>query len=162
MIELENVPAGNYTKVTFGIGVDEEQFNLGITGQGDLLTNADPAGMLWSWSAGYKFVKFEGVFTSSSVITDTSFIFIQERQEPAYNYTTISLNFPTKATVRTNVAPDVHIFADVAKIIDGTNKIKLTDNNMGGMGAMIMGGANLPLITSNLSEMFVVNHVHND
>ena len=35
-------------------------------------------------------------------------------------------------------------------------------NNMGGMGAMIMGGANLPLITSNLSGMFIVNHVHND
>jgi hypothetical protein len=33
---------------------------------------------------------------------------------------------------------------------------------MGGMGAMIMGGANLPLITSNLSGMFIVNHVHND
>jgi hypothetical protein len=33
---------------------------------------------------------------------------------------------------------------------------------MGGMGAMIMGGANLPLVTSNLSNMFEVHHVHND
>ena len=162
MIELENVPAGNYTRVTFGIGVDEEQFNLGISGQGDLLTNADPAGMLWSWSAGYKFVKFEGFFTSSSVTTDTSFMVHTGKTGTDYNYTTVTLDFPTKATVRTNVAPDVHIFADVAKIIDGTNKIKLTENNMGGMGAMIMGGANLPLITSNLSGMFIVNHVHND
>jgi hypothetical protein len=162
MIELENVPAGNYTKVTFGIGVDEEQFNLGATGQGDLLTNADAADMLWSWSAGYKFVKFEGVFISSSVTTDSSFMVHTGKTGTAYNYTSITLDFPTKATVRTTVAPEVHIFADVAKIIDGTNKIKLTDNNMGGMGAMIMGGANLPLITSNLSEMFVVNHVHND
>ena len=79
-----------------------------------------------------------------------------------YNYTDVTLNFPDKALVRTDITPDVHIFADVAKIIDGTNKIKLTDNNMGGMGAMIMSGANLPLITANLSDMFTVDHVHND
>ena len=29
--------------------------------------------------------------------------------------------------------------ADLSKIIDGTNQISLTANNMGGMGAMIMG-----------------------
>ena len=74
----------------------------------------------------------------------------------------VTLNFPDKALVRTTITPDVHIFADVAKIIDGTNKIKLTDNNMGGMGAMIMSGANLPLVTANLSNMFSVDHVHND
>jgi hypothetical protein len=102
------------------------------------------------------------MFTSSSVTTETSFMVHTGKTGTAYNYTTITLNFPTKATVRTNVAPDVHIFADVAKFIDGANKIKLTDNNMGGMGAMIMGGANLPLITSNLSGMFTVDHVHND
>ena len=58
MIELTNIPAGNYTKVKFGIGVDQEQFNLGATGQGDFLTLADSKGMMWSWSAGYKSVKF--------------------------------------------------------------------------------------------------------
>ena len=49
--------------------------------------------------------------------------------------------------IRTNITPDVHILPMLQKIIDGTNKVKLTDNNMGGMGAMIMGGTNLPLIT---------------
>lgn len=161
-IELTNIPAGNYTKVKFGIGVDQAQFNLGATGQGNFLTIADAAGMMWSWSAGYKFVLFEGVFTSATVASDTSFMVHTGQTGTNYNYTEITLDFPEQATVRTNVSPDVHIFADVAKIIDGTNKVKLSDNNMGGMGAMIMGGANLPLITSNLSEMFTVNHVHND
>jgi hypothetical protein len=31
-----------------------------------------------------------------------------------------------------------------------------------GMGVMIMGGTDLPLITSNLPQMFSVEHVHND
>lgn len=161
-IELSNVPAGNYTKVKFGIGVDQEQFNLGADGQGDFLTLADSKGMMWSWSAGYKFVKFEGLFTSASVATDTEFMVHTGQTGTDYNYTEITLNLPEQATVRTTITPDVHIFANVAKIIDGTNKINLSDNNMGGMGAMIMGGANLPLITANLSGMFTVNHVHND
>jgi hypothetical protein len=34
LCKLENVPAGNYTKIKFGIGVDQQQFELGATGQG--------------------------------------------------------------------------------------------------------------------------------
>jgi len=161
-IALENIPAGDYTKIKFGIGVDKTQFDLGASGQGDFLTIADKAGMLWSWSAGYKFVLFEGTFTSASVTTPTSFMVHTGQTGTDYNYTEVTLDLPTKALVRTNITPDVHIFADVAKIIDGKNKIKLSDNNEGGMGAMIMGGTNLPLITANLSNMFTVNHVHND
>lgn len=161
-IELEKIPAGNYTKITFGIGVDKAQFDLGATGQGDFLTKAQDAGMMWSWSAGYKFVLFEGMFTSSTVTTDTMFMVHTGQTGTNYNYTEITLDLPSKAMVRTNITPDVHIFADVAKIIDGNNKILLSDNNMGGMGAMIMGGANLPLITANLNGMFTVNHVHNN
>lgn len=161
-IDLTHIPAGNYTKVKFGIGVDQQQFNQGANGQGNLLAQADAADMFWSWSAGYKFVLFEGLFTSSTVTADTMFMVHTGQTGTAYNYTEITLDFPEKALVRTTIKPDVHLFADVSKIIDGTNKIKLSDNNMGGMGAMIMGGENLPLITANLSGMFTVNHVHND
>lgn len=161
-VELENVPAGDYTKITFGIGVDKAQFDLGATGQGNFLTAAQDAGMMWSWSAGYKFVLFEGMFTSSTVSSETMFMVHTGQTGTDYNYTEITLDLPANALVRTNITPDVHVFADVAKIIDGTNKVKLSDNNMGGMGAMIMGGANLPLITTNLNGMFSVNHVHND
>lgn len=160
--ELKNVPAGNYTKIKFGIGVDKAQWELGATGQGNFLTSAQAAGMMWSWSAGYKFVAFEGTFTSATVTTGTSFMVHTGQTGTDYNYTEVTLTLPTKAMVRTNITPDVHIISDVSKIIDGTNKIKLTDNNMGGMGAMIMGGSNLPLITANLNAMFSVAHVHND
>jgi hypothetical protein len=64
--------------------------------------------------------------------------------------------------VRTTITPEVHIITDLSKIIDGTNKIKLSDNNANGMGAMIMSGTNLPLITQNVATMFSVAHVHND
>lgn len=162
VLELENIPAGNYTKIKFGIGVDETQYNLGETVQGDFFAAAQNEDMAWTWSAGYKHLLFEGMFTSSTVTTPTPFMVHTGKSGANYNYTSVTLDFPDTALIRTNITPDVHIFADVAKIIDGTNKIKLTDNNMGGMGAMIMSGANLPLVTANLSDMFTVNHVHND
>jgi hypothetical protein len=162
VLELENIPAGNYTKIKFGIGVDETQYNLGETVQGDFFAAAQNEDMAWTWSAGYKHLLFEGMFTSATVTTPTSFMVHTGKSGANYNYTSVTLDFPDTALIRTNITPDVHIFADVAKIIDGTNKISLTDNNMGGMGAMIMSGANLPLITANLSNMFTVNHVHND
>lgn len=162
VLELENIPAANYTKIKFGIGVDEAQYNLGETVQGDFFAQAQIEDMAWSWSAGYKHLLFEGTFKSATVTTATPFMVHTGKSGSNYNYTDVTLNFPDKALVRNTITPDVHIFADVAKIIDGTNKIKLTDNNMGGMGAMIMSGANLPLITANLSGMFTVDHVHND
>lgn len=160
--ELTDVPAGDYVKVKFGIGVDEEQWKLGAAGQGDLLALADDAGMTWTWAAGYKFLAFEGTFTSPTVTTATSFMVHTGKTGTDYNYTEVTLDLPTKALVRTTITPEVHLITDVSKIIDGTNKIKLSDNNAGGMGAMIMGGTNLPLITQNVSGMFRVDHVHND
>ena len=162
VVELENIPAGNYTKITFGIGVDENQYNLGQTVQGDFFANAQAENLASTWNEGYKHLLFEGQFTSSTVTTPTSFIVRTSKSQTDYNYQEVTLNFPDKALVRQTITPDVHIFADVKQVIDGTNKINLSENNANGMGAMIMSGANLPLITANLSNMFTVDHVHND
>ncbi len=160
--ELNDIPAGDYTKVKFGIGVDKEQWQLGATGQGDFLAQAEAEDLLWSWSAGYKFFAFEGTFTSATVTTPTSFMIHTGQTGTAYNYTEVTLDLPTKALVRGNITPSIHIVTDLSKILDGQNTIKLSDNNMSGMGAMIMGGTILESITTNISTMFRVDHVHND
>ncbi len=161
-LDLKNIPAGDYTKVKFGIGVDEAQWALGAEGQGNFYAEAQAADLMWSWTAGYKFVAFEGTFTCPKMPEQAAFMVHTGKTGATYNYTEVTLNLPTKALVRTNIKPQIHIVADVSKIIDGKNKIVLMDSNKMGMGAMIMGGANLPLITENLSDMFSVNHVHND
>ena len=162
LAKLENVPAGNYTKIKFGIGVDQEQFELGATGQGDLLANAQAAGLTWSWAAGYKFVVMEGSFTSPTVTNSASFKIHTGKSGSDYNYTEVTLDFPSRALVRTTISPVVHIITDVSKILDGVNKIKLSDNNPTGTAADIMFGSNLSLITTNVSGMFKIDHVHND
>ncbi|WP_269225845.1 MbnP family protein [Flavobacterium eburneipallidum] len=160
--ELTDIPAGDYTKVKFGIGVDKEQWLLGATGQGDFLAKADAADLLWSWSAGYKFFAFEGTFTSATVTNPTSFMIHTGQTGTSYNYAEVTLDLPTKALVRGNITPSIHIVTDLSKILDGQNTIKLSDKNMGGMGAMIMGGTILESITANITTMFKVDHVHND
>jgi hypothetical protein len=161
LLNLTNIPAGNYTKVKFGIGVDESQFSLGATGQGDLWTRAQAAGMTWSWASGYKFLAFEGTF-SSATCTNVSYMIHTGKTGTNYNYTTSTLDLPTTALVRTTITPQIHLSTDLSQIIDGTNKINLSSKNGMGMGVMIMGGTDLPLITSNLTQMFSVEHVHND
>lgn len=162
LLELTNVPAANYTKVKFGIGVDQAHYNLGESGQGAFVAQAQTAGMIGSWSQGYINLDFEGIFTSPTITSNTSFMVYTNKTTSDYNYSEVTLNLPTNAMVRTTITPEIHIVADVSKIIDGTNKFKLSDYAMGGMGAMIMDGTNLSLITANVSAMFTVAHVHND
>jgi hypothetical protein len=162
VIDLKNVPAANYIKVAFGIGVDKAQWDQGATGQGDFLAKAQSAEMIWSWSSGYKFIAFEGTFTSATVATALPFKVHTGQTGTDYNYASISLDLKTKALVRSNLTPQIHIVADLSKVLNSTNVIKLSDNNASGTGANIMGGTNLPLITQNVSTMFSVDHVHND
>ncbi|CAM2785888.1 hypothetical protein SAMN05444355_102144 [Flavobacterium frigoris] len=162
VLDLKNVPAANYTKVTFGVGVDKAQWELGATGQADFLAKAQAEGMMWSWSAGYKFIAFEGTFTSATVGTALPFKVHTGQTGTDYNYATIILDLKTKALVRSNITPQIHIVTDLSKVLNSTNVIKLSDNNPNGTGAMIMGGANLPLVTQNVATMFTVDHVHND
>jgi hypothetical protein len=161
-LDLNSIPAGNYTKIKFGIGVDQTQWSLGADGQGDFLAQAQEADLMWSWSAGYKFLAVEGAFTAPTVPSETIFMVHTGKTGTDDNYTEITLNLPTKALVRATITPEIHIVADLSKIVDGGNKIKLADHNADGLGAMIMGGETLPLITQNLNGMFVVGHVHND
>ncbi len=156
LLNLPNIPAGNYTKVKFGIGVDQAQFNLGATGQGDFLAQAQAAGMMWSWSAGYKFVALEGTFTSASITTETTFMLHTGQTGSDYNYIEVTLNLPENALVRTTITPQIHLMADLSQLPDGTNKINFAE------GAMVMGGGKLALVTANIANMFEVHHVHND
>lgn len=156
LLSLPNIPAANYTKITFGIGVDEAQFNVGGEGQGNLWERADAQGMTWSWAAGYKFIKFEGTYTSPS-FTDVSFMVHTGKTGEIYNYAEVSLNLPENALVRSTITPQIHIMANLKDIIDGNTVVNFEE------GGMIMGGAKVQnIMANNVPNMFEVHHVHND
>ncbi len=161
VLELENIPAGNYTKVRFGIGVDQQQYDLGEAEQGDFLATALSEGLASTWSEGYRNVLIEGNFTSPTVASSTDFTITTHKPATGYNYAEVTLNLPEKALVRTTITPEIHIIADVSKTIDGTNKIALSDH-IGDASASTDDDATIELVLQNLSEMFSVAHVHND
>jgi hypothetical protein len=156
ILNLPNIPAGNYNKVTFGVGVDQAQFDAGASGQNGMWEIAQGLGMTWSWAAGYKFIKFEGTVTSTSH-NNATFRVHTGKTGTIYNYSEVTLNLPDNALVRTNITPQVHIMADLKKVIDGTTVINFEE------GLDVMGGTKVQNISANnVPSLFEVEHVHND
>jgi hypothetical protein len=64
-ISLNNVPAGNYVKLSFLLGVDSTE-NFSGTNTGDL----DPSyGMYWTWATGYVFFRLSGRYNGNNSMT---------------------------------------------------------------------------------------------
>lgn len=161
-ISLTDIPAGDYTKVKFGLGVDKEQFDMGASGQGDFLAAAQAEQMLWSWSAGYRFLAYEGTYTSETVTDPLPFEIHTGQTGTDYNYTDVTLNLPSTLLVQQNSSSSISIKADISKIIDGPSKINLTNIDEQGTGANIIGGSLLPVITANFSSGFTADFVTNN
>ena len=179
-VNLENIPAADYVRIRFGLGVDQQKYLEGETAQQEFWNYAAQHNLTWTWSTGYRFINFEGTFATANGSkhedhknpgheepgTGTPGLFnfqIHQGSNTATdNYREITLNLPTTARVRKGEKPSIHIIADANKIVDGTHKIILKDNlNAAGTNASIMGGENLIKIAENTLQMFVVDHVHN-
>ncbi|MDR6968121.1 hypothetical protein J2X31_002136 [Flavobacterium arsenatis] len=161
-VHLENVPSGDYKQIKFGIGVDQQRYLEGETAQQEFWNLSSTNNMVWTWSTGYRFINFEGTFTSSNNQEPLNFQIHQGSNSATDNYRLVTLNLPSTARVRTNEMPNIHFVADANVIADGTNKIILHDNlNTAGTNASIMGGENLIKIATNTLNMFKVDHVHN-
>ena len=156
-IDLSQVPAGNYTKITFGIGVDQEKYLEGADGQGDFLELATEEDMLWAWTAGYKFMVYEGIYTSDNITEETAFtVHLGSHGTALDNYREVTLDFPIAAVVRPDVTPEIHLVANISDILNGTNQILLEDGDQ-----IHMDPVKAPMLADNLSGMFTVDHIHN-
>ncbi|WP_127140828.1 MbnP family protein [Flagellimonas marinaquae] len=156
-VVLMDVPAGRYTSLTFGIGVDQEKYLLGAEGQGDLLTKAESTNMMWSWQAGYKFLNFEGTFTSSTVTEATNFkIHMGSHGSSLDNYKETTLSLGSEAIVSEEMSPIIHLVANAGNILDGQNKISLSEQ-----AVIMVSEEKSPKIAINTSGMFTVDHIHN-
>lgn len=156
-ITLSTIPEGDFTKITFGIGVDQETYLKGAEGQGELLAKAQEMGMMWSWQAGYKFFRFEGNYTSSTLPTETAFAFhMGSHGSNLDNYKEVTLPFPNSIRVRKEAKPSIHIVANIAKVLDGETTFLLEEDDQ-----IHVDAVKSPQIATNVNQMFMVHHVHN-
>jgi len=161
-VHLENVPAGDYKKVRLGIGVDKQRYLQGETAQQSFWDLAAANDLTWTWSTGYRFISFEGTFTSAANTDAKKFQVHQGSNTATDNYREVTLDLPTTARVRENEQPSIHIKTNVNVLLDGDTKIRLQDNLDGtGNASAIMGGQNLINIAANSLKFFQVDHVHN-
>ena len=157
-VALADVPAGEYTTLKFGVGVDQEKYLQGAEGQGDFLTLAEENNMMWSWQAGYKFLNFEGTFTSATITEATEFkIHMGSHGSSLDNYKEVTLELPESVVVGDGIDSNIHLKIDASKILAGaTTNIELTEKSV-----IMVDAEKSPQIAVNTSEMFVVDHVHN-
>lgn len=157
-ITLNNVDAANYTEITFGIGIDQNRFGLGAEGQGDFLDLASEEGMMWSWATGYRFVRLDGTFSTSTVTDEPLAIHMGSVGTSLDNYKEVTLTFPNTVLVRENKTPEVHIVADISKVFDGVTSVNFED----GYDQVHTDANETPVIATNVQSMFQIHHVHND
>lgn len=166
ILNFKNIPAGDYKSVSFIIGVDSLKSTAPVSERTGVL---DPAGagsgMYWAWNSGYIFLKAEG--TSPQAPLDST----SNKHPFKYHiglyggYSSATLNNLKKVTlseaggsnaiVRTNKTPEIHIAANVTKLLDSPTKVSVAAN------PVVMVSPFSATIANNYANMFAIEHIHN-
>jgi hypothetical protein len=146
---LQNINANNYTSIRFGVGVD--QSNYPLNGVDNFVPTAEDNGMLWSWSAGYIFMKIEGLY-SSSQSTDVPFRYhIGSHGENLDNYREVNLDFMQPLAVSESQTAEVNINFDVLKLFSSEYDMLLEDKD-----DIQIDPENAPKIRENYAQAFEI------
>jgi hypothetical protein len=150
-LTVSDVPAGDYTSVSFMIGVDSTRNVSGA--QTGALSTAN--GMFWSWNSGYIFFKAEGECPQASGSMFTYHVGGFSGADNALR--TVNIDFAgAKAEVRKDAASQAHISVDVAQAFDASPALVIATNNM-----IHMPGADAVAMSSRYQNMFEFEHIHN-
>lgn len=154
LTSLSDIPTGDYTQISFLIGIDKER-NLAGAQTGNL----DPAlGMFWTWNSGYIFVKLEGNSPQSTAANNSLTFHIGGIADPNNTIRSYTKVFATgnPLRIRTDKKPQLHFKVNAASLFTGKQNISFADLNF------TMGGAKSVLVANNYSNgLFQFDHIHN-
>jgi len=166
------VPEGDYTSLTFTVGVDSLRSTMPVDKRTGVL---DPAagggnhdGMYWGWNSGYIFFKLEG---NSAVISDDASGDPTGKKQFKYhiggfggysaptinNIKTVTIDLTTAgiAKVRKERQSNIHLFADVMKVFNGKNSVSIAAH------PNVMFSEFSGSIAENLKQLFKHDHTEN-
>lgn len=149
---LSNIPSDTYKGIKFGFGVDPTKYPI-ESGTLNFIPLAEEAGMLWTWSAGYKFLKFEGAYINVLDPTnETPFLYhVGSHGANLDNYKEITLTLNEFVINSENTASKTIQF-DVAKIFDSVHTLSLEEKN-----EIMVDPVNAPKIAENTSTAFSIS-----
>jgi hypothetical protein len=131
------VPAGNYKRIEFAVGVDEAR-NHTIDQQGDLDPSTD---MVWDWDTGYKFLSLEGTYTGNTRQGGLVFHIGEDA-----NYHVFSFELPQQLDLRDVTNRQIRLQVDINALFANPHLIDFDELNSA------MGGPNARKIVENYSK----------
>lgn len=155
-----NVPEGEYTELSFNLGIDSATNVQPLEGRVGVLDIANND-MYWSWNSGYIFFKMEG---SSNVATSNDKKFRYHiglyggMNSPTVNNNriiTIDLKQSGTAKVQQNLSADIHLMTDVGQVFNSDPKISIKEYST------VMTTGPHQQIANNYAKMFTHDHTHN-
>lgn len=155
---VSNIPAGDYTGVSFVVGVDSTTTKADpLALAGDL----NPANaMYWAWSSGHIFLKLEGTATSGGAASPIV-CHVGGYRTPYSAIVTASPKLNGTLLVRAGQAPKIQLAADVLRMFDGA-----TPGSHVALGAfpeIMMPGPRAVQIAQNYAAgMFTVKSLQNN
>jgi hypothetical protein len=165
-----NVPEGDYTKVTFTIGVDSLRSTMDISKRTGALdpSGGHDGGMYWGWNSGYIFFKMEG--NAAAISDDVNGDPTGKKQfkyhiggfggysAPTINNIktiTVDLNAGGIARVRKDRQSNVHLLVDLMKVFNGQNAFSIAAH------PNVMFSEYSTSIAANLTSLFKHDHTEN-
>ncbi|MBC7923206.1 MAG: hypothetical protein H7Z75_19175 [Ferruginibacter sp.] len=147
-IELAGVPPGEYTGITFALGVDSLRNH-----SGEQVGALDPDnGMFWMWETGYVFLKAEGFYRRPA----------GQKRAMVYHigrddcYQPVQLNFPSARRIKVGAGamPTVQLVADARLLFGGPGAAIQLKAPVGEESISVMGGPKAPKVARNYARMF--------
>jgi hypothetical protein len=157
-----SIPEGEYKTLSFVIGVDSLRNTMDVSLRTGVLDVSEAASdMYWSWNSGYIFFKMEGI---SPVITSMGGVFQYHiggfggySTPTSNNLKTVTLDLSARGTakVKTGRRPNIHLFVDILKVLNGSTNIDFTATPM--VHSIAPGVA----IANNYASMVHHDHTEN-
>lgn len=167
------VPEGDYTSLSFIVGVDSLRSTMPVDKRIGVLDPAagggmEAGGMYWGWNSGYIFFKLEG---KSDVVSNDAngdptgnkqfkyhIGFFGGYSAPTINnikVVNVDLRTGGIARVRKDRQSNIHLFVDVMKVFNGRNSFKIQEN------PNVMFSDFSTKIAGNFLDLFRHDHTEN-
>jgi hypothetical protein len=153
MIEMDNMPEGDFKAIRFVIGVDSAR-NVSGAQTGAL----DPVnGMFWSWNTGYIFYKLEGTSPAIGGTGGTFRYHIGGFQGTYNNIKTVEVDFDGDIlSLEKGGHPELHLILDVLETFMNPTTIDLATFST----TVMSPNADAQTVANNYADMFRYDHIH--
>lgn len=153
-VTLKDVPAGYYTKVKFGLGVDQEKYLRGQDDQQEFWDLCRKHDLIWGWMTGYKFINWQGSFVNGTDEEDGFQLHIGSHGSKLDNYREVVLTSKDDIKVSTKYKPTVDLNVETSLLLDSTHKIVLKERSV-----IMVDKERAPKIMENATTMYSIGKV---